>query len=316
MAGLKSLHTHPHYALLRSHKARAVDRDQLERWGAHAVGIGRKTVGGRPTNSLALIIYVERKLASGRLGSKLLPRRIVVRHPTGNTRHHLFTDVVQLPRATRQGVDPTTCVRPIPGGVSIGIDDTSGTMGGWVRDATDGEIVMLSNQHIFKDRPGAVVRQQAKGDFGMKPVNLVGKVKRSVKIGDSNRVDCAIASASSADLVDRQVLQICQGVHAQKAGALDLAVEKFGKATRHTRGTIRDADWSGKVDDDYFEDCLRIEPTGSKAWSGPGDSGSLVFAQDSGKPVVGLHFAGAGRVGYACRIEFVFKELNLEPIPR
>ena len=52
-------------------------------------------------------------------------------------------------------------------------------------------------------------------------------------------------------------------------------------------------------------------------WSGRGDSGSLVFSQevldeDSGiKPAVGLHFAGAGDFGIACKIQNVFSALDL-----
>lgn len=323
---LRDLRGHRHYVALRRAKRRSVTREHLHRRGAHAVGIGRKTSGGVATNALALIYYVEEKARLGDLAPEArIPRRIVWQALARGPRLHLATDVVVLPRARYQQDDPQRAWRPvIPGGVSVGMWDggshaTTGTLGGWVADATDGEVVMLSNQHIFTDRIGVGVHQQALGDFGNKN-DPVGKVKRSVPISDSNRCDCAIASPNGSHLSDCRVLGIGPGVYAVRKAALDLPVQKFGQVTGLTRGQILDADWSGDIEGDYFDDCFRVGPDSTRRpWSDAGDSGSLVFARapTSGGPhaAVGLHFAGSGTDGIVCRIENVFRELKLEVLP-
>lgn len=70
-------------------------RELMERYGAHAVGVGRKTVEGERTDDLALIFYVERK------GETACPVPATLEHrpAEGGEALEVPTDVVESPRA-------------------------------------------------------------------------------------------------------------------------------------------------------------------------------------------------------------------------
>jgi hypothetical protein len=66
---------HVEYAWLRELKA--TRGEELRRqYGAHSIGIGRKHVGGRPTEALALIFYVTRKRAVSEGDAAAIPPTI------------------------------------------------------------------------------------------------------------------------------------------------------------------------------------------------------------------------------------------------
>ncbi len=82
------------YAWLREFK-RAHGRELLHRYGAHAIGIGRKRVSGGRTGRLALIFYVERKRPSAELTTEPIPLSFV-HTPSGSDEPvRLLTDVVE-----------------------------------------------------------------------------------------------------------------------------------------------------------------------------------------------------------------------------
>jgi hypothetical protein len=308
------------YAQLRELKS-ALGMDWARRRGAHAIGIGRKIVEGKKTDTLALRVYVAEKRPLAELeAEELVPSGIPFRSRGDVRESTLPTDVIETPPARFEAIDPETRIRPVPGGVSGGISGSTGTIGGWVWDTTDDTIVLLSNNHVLLNTVGADILQQGTADGGSLPADKIGDVKRTIprSTTGTNTVDCAIGDVDSSDLTDLTVVDIGPAVHAIDVAVLDLTVEKYGQSTRHTFGEITDADWEGMSDGISFDDCFRvdvIEP--SDDWSSSGDSGSLVFSQTpiaSGstiKPAVGLHFAGASTYGVGCKIQNVFNELDL-----
>jgi hypothetical protein len=72
---------------------RARGAELRERFGAHSIGIGRKHVGGKRTDSLALIFYVQHK------GDARVPIPITIAFtPSGHgSSVALPTDVVETP---------------------------------------------------------------------------------------------------------------------------------------------------------------------------------------------------------------------------
>jgi hypothetical protein len=100
-------------------------------------------------------------------------------------------------------------------------------------------------------------------------------------------------------------------------------VEKLGRTTGHTKGTIT----AFEVDDvivEYeignlrFNNQIEIEGAGSRAFSDGGDSGSLIFTS-AGQHALGLLFAGSQQGGtngrgltYANPLENVLSALNAE----
>jgi hypothetical protein len=320
-ARLRNLTGHPDYARLREFKAVHVTPDWLGRFGAHSVGIGRKQVNKKRTGTLALRIYVERKQRLTRLSAEPVPAMVDFLSRQDGKAQRLPTDVIEAPRPAPEQ-DPETRIRPVPGGVSFGINGSTGTLGGWVWDLTDDTIVALTNNHVLLNTIGADTLQQGTADGGSLPADKIGDVKRSIArvSPGTNLVDCAISDVDDADNVDSRVLEVGPGVYAMATPILDMLVEKFGQTTLHTFGQITDADLETTSTEGFsFDDQLWMEPVDPSAdWSAGGDSGSIVFGQEpaSGdiKPAVGLHWGGSGVNGVACKIQNVFSALNLATI--
>lgn len=309
------------YPKLREYKATHATPEWLARFGAHAVGIGRKQVRGRKTDTLALRVYVDRKQPLDRLSAEPVPSSVSFISRTEKREHRLPTDVIETPREVPEQ-DPTVRHRPAPGGVSFGIPGSTGTLGGWVWDMTDDTIVGLSNNHVLGDAIGTDTVQPGGADGGSVPADKIGDVKRSVRLvaPGTNLVDCAITDADDANFSDTVVLGVGPAVYASQEPAIDMEVEKFGRTTRHTFGVIADVDYSGSTTAGfYFEDQIYIDPAKpSSDWSEGGDSGSLVFFRSPPegrfKPAVGIHKGGTGSSGVASKIENVFSALNLTTI--
>ncbi len=312
--------------------------DPFRRYGAHAVGVGRKIAGGRPTRQVALRVYVACKVAEADLpADRRVPARIRWSPPGRAETLTIVTDVVESRPGHVQMPDPESRIRPVPGGVS-GSAMGSGTLGGWVWDTLDDSIVMLSNAHVFGYVAGEPVLQPAKADGGQLAADRIGEVKRSVAVtpveGPSpwpldqcNFVDASIGSASSSDLFDLTVLEIGPAVYATAVAADGMPIEKMGQTTGHVQGVIDDVDYvaayqtplgPGNWQTVAYCDLIRYLPAqGSTVVSMDGDSGALVFTPDPASvinPVVGLHFAGAdnGSYGVACKIQNVFAALAVD----
>jgi hypothetical protein len=306
------------YARLREYKATQVTADWMGRLGAHSVGIGRKEVQGKRTDTLALLFYVERKQPVAQLSAELVPDSVGFLSRKEKREFRLPTDVIETPRPAPEQ-DPETRIRPVPGGVSFGISGSTGTLGGWVWDRTDDTIVAVSNNHVLGNAIGADTLQQGTADGGSLPGDKIGDVKRSIArvAPGTNLVDCAISDVDDAADVELEVLEIGPAVYEVDIPELDMLVEKFGQTTGHTFGVITDVDLETTSTEGFsFDDQLRIVPVDpSDDWSAGGDSGSLVFSQTpaSGdiKPAVGLHWGGSGVNGVACKIQNVFSALDL-----
>lgn len=318
----KNFRSDPNYPILREFKAGLDVPELLRRHGAHAMGIAPKVSEGEQTTKLALTFYVAAKRSEDELsGVELVPNTYEFTPQKDTRRRRITTDVVEAPPATFEYPDPESRIRPVPGGVSGGINGSTGTIGGWVWDTTDDTIVMLSNHHVFGHTAGTDILQPGTADGGSLPGDKIGDVKRGVvrTTSGTNTVDAAIGDPDDSSIYDLEVLDIGPAVYATDEAVVEMEVEKFGQTTEHTYGKIISVDYSTLVDGVwFFEDCLRIEPISpSSDWSAGGDSGSLVFRQEptteggSIQPVVGLHFAGGGIYGVACKIENVFADLDL-----
>lgn len=309
------------YGLLREYKATRVTSEEMARFAAHSVGIGRKEVEGKRTGSLALLYYVERKQPLARLSAEPVPESVRFFSREKMREVRLPTDVIETPQPAPE-VDPETRIRPVPGGVSFGISGSTGTLGGWVWDTTDDTIVAVSNNHVLQNTVGADTLQQGAADGGSLPADKIGDVKRTIArvAPGTNLVDCAITDVDDPDNVDSQVLEVGEAVYAIETAEIDMLVEKYGQTTQHTFGEVTDVDYeTNSTDGFYFDQQVRIVPVDpTDDWSAGGDSGSLVFSQTptSGgyKPAVGLHWGGSGVNGTASKIQNVFSALDLTTI--
>ena len=154
MARSRDINKLPTYGLLREYKA-MVGFEWAHRRGAHAIGIGRKLVAGRKTDTLALRVYVAEKRPLSELEpEELVPSSVRFLSRKAERESTLQTDVIETPPPRPEAIDPETRIRPVPGGVSGGISGSTGTIGGWVWDLTDDTIVLLSNNHVLLNTIG------------------------------------------------------------------------------------------------------------------------------------------------------------------
>jgi len=213
-------------------------------------------------------------------------------------------------------VPPTTTdvwPRPVPIGVSTGNagDVSAGTIACRVVDAA-GTVYALSNTHVFA--PNDIDGQGEIGDDVTQPGLYdvpthtydsslrLGAVSAYKPINGSifarNDIDAAIAVTDRSSL-DTTTPAALGGYGAPnsvtRAATVNMAVQKFGRSTLLTKGTITGINATmavGYADDWYawFGGQIIVESPG--AFILPGDSGSLMVTDDADANPVGLLFAG------------------------
>ena len=121
-------------------------------------------------------------------------------------------------------------------------------------------------------------------------------------------MDAALARPLSQDLVSNEILYIGAPTGVGTA-TLGTDVQKTGRTTGHTQGTITQIDATMRIQ--YgSQSALFTGQLVAGAISQPGDSGSAVL--DMNKQVVGLLFAGSNVATIINPIDDVFSALNVE----
>lgn len=242
--------------------------------------------------------------------------------------------------------------RPVvPPGVSVGhYRVTAGTFGCLVRRG--GETFILSNNHVLADankgkigdailQPGPVDGGGAADhvatladfvplDFGTTPsecphLELIAKLLNYVagafrsshrlqpvkQTAGVNRVDAALARPLSPDLVSGDILYIGKPTGVGTA-TLGTTVQKTGRTTGHTQGTITQIDATVRIEYGSHSSALFTGQLIADLMSQPGDSGSAVLDMDN--RAVGLLFAGSEVVTVINSIDQVLAALNVEVV--
>lgn len=294
----------------------------------HAVGVGRKIVGGEATATEAVRIYVAQKLAP----SLLPPRDRLPEEIDG-----IPTDVIESPPAFLMAemgdcsAERKNRQRPVVGGISAAHRDvTAGTISCFCRSTREGDdpsnVYVLSNNHVFANvngaREGDDLYQPGPADGGVDEDHFA-ELRRFVPIevgGDApNRVDAAIGELLPEVEYRAEVCGI-GGIEGVGRAVEGMEVRKHGRATGLTEGVVTDESLDALIGMDHndpevvalFESQIRIERTPPHAEFGlGGDSGSLVF---EGNSAVGLHFAepSGGDYGLANHISDALSELEIE----
>ena len=234
--------------------------------------------------------------------------------------------------------DPTLRLRPAALGSSVGhFAIAAGSIGARVADAS-GNVYILSNNHvlansnaasigdaIYQPGPydGGTAADQIATLFAFKPIDFSGA---------ANTFDAAIARANSADLgfaspaddgYGAPATQIygdanADGTFDNVNALLGLPVEKYGRTTKLTHGQITGI--NGTVTVCYevlyifcikaatYTNQLIIDAAG---FSGGGDSGSLIVADDGTLRPVGLLFAGSSTQTIVNRIDLVLSYFHV-----
>ncbi len=274
------------------------------------VGIGFKEVKGKPTDELALLVYVERKLPRKDLG-----RDAIVPDECDGTK----TDVVET--GPLEALALTARVRPCRPGVSLGHwRITAGTFGCLVQDrCAPCRVYVLSNNHVLANSNAAAagdpVLQPGRYDGGRYPADLVARLERfvAIRFGSADRynlVDAALARPLDLRLTIGSTLGLGLPRGTAEA-ALGQDVVKTGRTTGTTTGRVTGIDATvavgyGASGTAYFRNQI-ITTNMSQG----GDSGSLLLER-ADRRAVGLLFAGSSRVTIHNNIRNVLLALGVE----
>lgn len=239
--------------------------------------------------------------------------------------------------STGTTVDPTAKFdNPVPIGVSVGNRNecAAGTIG-----ARLGNTWALSNNHVFarenNGQAGEDIMQPGLYDTTCidNPNNQLGDLTQfsQISFAGSNTIDAAIATfgynrnlgcATPSDGYGAPD-GLAAGNSLVVASLLNTPVQKYGRTTSLTNGTIISINWNGNIryssGTAQFQDQIVVYSTRG-AFVKAGDSGSLVVGQpNQPKKPSGLLFAGdqSGKYGIVNRIDYVLnyfqKDLDGSP---
>lgn len=226
---------------------------------------------------------------------------------------------------------------PIIGGISVGRNDWAGTLGCFVKDNTDNNMVMLSNEHVIgwpfnNAAVGDDIHQPAQKEYNSNGGIHVADLKRwgGIRTDYENTVDAAVASIvpgtyfsnhfmgegfSVGDIPD--ILRV-NGIATAHNG---MACRKVGRTTGLTEGSVISTDFSGSVG--YSGDSGAVTaPFVDQLLVGicacPGDSGSIVT--DMSGNIIGILFAGGtdavgNPIAVVNKIQNVLSNLNITVVP-
>jgi hypothetical protein len=270
------------------------------------VGIAEREVAGSLTGEAAVAVYVERKV----------PRELVAGAALVPSEYDgVPTDVVESGELTPQ--TGRGRYRPALAGVSLAHHaSTAGTLGFVARRA--GELFVVSNNHVLAQENEATmgdsILQPGPADGGQQ-ADEIAKLAAWEPLdfaGGDNLIDAAIAETEE-HLVSNGVYGVGVLSSQPQAPSRGLVVRKRGRTTLLTQGVVRDVDATIKMPYHNGVAVLteQILVRGvAGAFSEGGDSGSLVFAEKSRRPV-GLLCGGSPRISVVNRISPVLDALGL-----
>lgn len=289
----------------------------------NGVGVGQKWVNGTPTDTAAILIFVQKKSSQSNLMSKFSASELIPKEIDG-----IPTDVIEVGDLVKQGFESK--IRPIVPGYSCGHGKiTAGTIGGIFLDK-DNHPVVLSNNHVLSNENNAQIGDliyqpgplDSRGSLAFNgwnnpPANTpyFATLKDFVQLSQSgNKQDSAIAKIHESFINAGMINPVYPTVNKPLAGfgnaAVNMAVQKMGRTTGYTTGRIIGLNASFTIGYDIgqlrFNECVVCSPM-----SAGGDSGSLIF--DMNMNAVALLFAGSEKVTLANAIAPVVSRYGLKP---
>lgn len=203
-----------------------------QKLNVNGVGIGKKISEGKDTGEMCVTVMVRKKMAKSELSAKdMVPSTI----------DGIPTDVFEVGHVVALKLR-TDRWRPAPGGVSIGhYAITAGTLGTLVKDASTGEPLILSNNHVMANSNdasiGDPILQPGPADGGKNPQDRIADLERFIRIefeGGSGGGTCPIANGAAsflnalAKLVGSSHRLVAKQMAAAVGNEVDAAVAKPG----------------------------------------------------------------------------------------
>lgn len=305
--GVSGSSANPHQSPERGVKAAIAAQERHNAGLLETAGVVGTAVGSTDRGVAAVLIFTERSGVTGLPGS-LDGVPVVVRVTGALAALHHRPGHSGGPSGGGGTTEPSTTSvwpRPVPIGISTGneLECSAGTIG--ARVTSGGDVYALSNNHVYALENtadiGSDVLQPGRFDTGCinDPANFLGDLSDFVPMvfdGETpNTVDAAIASTTTA-LLGNATPSAGYGTPLSETAlpALGAAVQKFGRTSQLTRGTITGINATVLVGYDsgtaLFVDQVIVE-SGGKPFIKGGDSGSMLVS-DPGRNPTALLFAG------------------------
>ncbi|WP_077001050.1 hypothetical protein [Variovorax sp. KK3] len=225
--------------------------------------------------------------------------------------------------------------RPVPAGVEIGPlgGKFVGTLGCFVRRGGDeggGPLFILSNNHVLANVNRFPVGTPFTQPFSAASADTIASLSSFEPIlfpapgsQPRNVIDAAIAVVQDPKKIKTgAMLNIPNYTPQLLAPRPGMVVTKAGRTTGVTVGMIRAIRVRG-VQVNYgtqqmpiiatFDNAITITGNANLPFSNPGDSGSVILEQKSGRPVA-LLFAGDGATTTACDVSAACARFNVHPV--
>lgn len=310
--------------------------DYLKDPNITSVGIGFKTVKGKPTSEIAIQFTVEQKAGPEQLeslGTRAIPEYITVggqKIKTDVLERRYASSYVEVELEAARPAERKRRIDPVKPGVSVSnFRGTAGTIGCIVYDSETGSPYILSNWHVLNTPNGAVgddILQPGPFDDNRVNANRMGKLVRSF-LGAAG--DCAVASIEDRRF-EAEILDLA--VKPDSIGEAELGdkVIKSGRTTAVTHGIVTRVNAMFKLNYGGLTGEQSIggfeigpdpdRPPANGEVSMGGDSGSIwLFKTANGKPgkvIAGLHFGGESdgnpdEFALACYPKSVFEKLSI-----
>jgi len=304
------------------------------------VSVGKKVVGGKPTDELAIRVLVRTKIPIGELKEEdVVPKQVssgdlvaktdVVE--VGDIRILTLCDIkgsggwnVKTVRPEETPKQLTGKRRPLRAGFSTGHPNiTAGTLGCFVANRFAAiQAFALSNNHVYacsslkgfpKAERGDPLLQPGAYDGGTHPEDTFGRLWDWVPLDwTENRIDMAVGTLDVATTYLIHELGIPAGVIWADDITLGWGVIKVGRTTELTEGEITDIDASVAVDYGYGKPLLFEDQILTTRMLRGGDSGSVLLTR-RGNYVVALGFAGSPAVSVFSPVKYL-KASGYSPI--
>ena len=289
--------------------------------GSRVVGFGiaEKVTAAAKVSTVALKVYVTEKLPSSRVeASERIPPEVSI--PDVVERLPIDVEAIGVLKPELL----TLKERPLIPGYSVGnVRENTGTLGCIVTSRNGGGDLVLSNSHILARYGlaplGDPIIQPGIDDNGSAG-DTIGTLEKFVEFdfgpGYPNTCDAAVAKIQEGIAISPVIPQIGMVTDVNTSLQRGMQVQKTGRTTDHTIGTILDMNFrfrlsypSGAAGGERVPLGFRDQVRCSR-YTGGGDSGSLVC--DMNGRAVGLHFVGSETVSVFSPIQFVLDALAVD----
>lgn len=324
-------------------------RELAQKPNVVATGIGYKIVNGKQTEDLSIVVSVASKQTSKALSAKdIVPQTVggiptdvfptgiiyAFQDPTGKFRPApggVSIGHINITAGTLGCLVQKEGVKYILSNNHVLANSNAGEIGDPILQPGPADVGSYPEDLIAKLSEFIPIHWDSEGNGGSSPCKVAGATasvlnavaallgsqtrlqpqKTAKAAAQENLVDCALARPVNDSDVVNEILHIGT-ISGVAEGTLGLNIQKSGRTTGYTTGTIQQIDVTVQVSYGSNKTATFVDQLMAGNMSAGGDSGSAILNKD--KEIVGLLFAGSSNSTIMNRIQNVFEALKVDII--